>query len=129
MEQEARHATNTRVCAVIFLFCGRRMSLPGGLSARTFSLPRRAEIDPVTENFLSASITGVASFVFTSWVKDMQAAQTSLSDVKMEVNMLALNTTFRLAALEKEVKKMNEKIDRNHAQLVEKIDLNHAKTG
>ena len=46
--------------------------------------------------------------------------------------MLALNTTFRLATLEKEVNaldkkmdekiaKMDEKTDRNHAQLVEMI--------
>ncbi|CAJ1411272.1 unnamed protein product [Effrenium voratum] len=113
-------------CMILWLFGGPVQLL---LWNRTFSLPRRAEIDPVTENFLLASISGVAGSVFTSWVKDMQTAQTSLSDVKMEVNMLALNTTFRLAALEKELKKMNEKIDRNHAQLVEKIDLNHAKTG
>lgn len=139
MEQEARHETKKRVCAVIFLFCGRQMSLPGGFSARTSSLPRRAEIDPVTEKFLFFSVSGVAGFLVSSWVKDMQTAQTSLSDVrrevndvKMEVNMLALNTTFRLATLEKEVNaldkkmdekiaKMDEKTDRNHAQLVEMI--------
>ena len=136
-----------------FLFCGRQMSLPGGFSARTSSLPRGAEIDPVTEKFLFSSVSGVAGFLVSSWVKDMQTAQTSLSDVrkevnnvKMAVNMLALNTTFRLATLEKEmnaldkkmdekiakmdekiakmdekIAKMDEKTDRNHAQLVEMI--------
>ena len=62
-----------------------------------------------------------------------------VNNVKMAVNMLALNTTFRLATLEKEmnaldkkmdekiakmdekIAKMDEKTDRNHAQLVEMI--------